>query len=147
MSTGEKAIYITEVKIRPLVTSDIASTLNIYWAQIPEKDILASQLGGRLDLSLIAEYQGYLAGFLLGRLIYAGMPMVGLGVIFFAAVNPNYRGHGIGAMLLETFKANCRAQGIKTVRALVQESDSRTRRFFEKAGFYRSDILNFDCVV
>ncbi len=33
-------------------------------------------------MSLIAEYEGHLAGFVLARLIYAGLPMTGVGVIF-----------------------------------------------------------------
>jgi ribosomal protein S18 acetylase RimI-like enzyme len=133
-----------EVKIRPMVATDIVPTLNIWWAGIPEKEMLASQLGGRLDLSLIAEYKGYLAGFVLARLIYAGLPMTAVGVIFFIAVKPDYHRGGIGSMLIETLKNSCKAQGIKTIRALVPRNDAQTMKYFENAGFSASNTVNLD---
>jgi ribosomal protein S18 acetylase RimI-like enzyme len=142
-----KAIDLNAVKIRPMVTGDIASTLNIWWSDIPGKDILASQMGGRFELSLIAEYEGHLVGFLLARLIYAGLPMTGVAVMFFIAVNPDYQAHGVGSLLINKLKTNCKAAGIKTVRALVPENDTRMMKYFQKAGFSPSEIINLDCPV
>jgi ribosomal protein S18 acetylase RimI-like enzyme len=139
-----KAIDLNAVKIRPMVTGDITSTLNIWWTDIPGKDTLTSQMGGRFDLSLIAEYEGNLAGFLLSRLIYAGLPMTGVAVMFFIAVNPDYQAQGIGSLLISTVKKNCKAAGIETVRALVPQNDARMMKYFEKAGFSRSQIINLD---
>ena len=136
-----------EVKIRPMVFADIVPTLNIWWASIPEKEMLASQLGGQLDLSLIAEYNGYFAGFVLARLIYAGLPMTGVGMIFFIAVKPDYQGHGIGSLLIENLKNNCRAQGIKTIRALVPRGETRTVKYFDGFGFSPSATMNLDVTV
>ena len=136
-----------EVRIRPMVSDDISPTLNIWWASIPEKEMLASQLGGRLDLSLMAEYSGCLAGFILARSIYAGLPMTGVGVIFFIAVNPDYQARGIGSMLIETLKKNCKAQGIRTIRALIPCDDAKTMKYFEKLGFSPSTTMNLDSAV
>ena len=33
-----KALDLNTVKIRPMVTGDIASTLNIWWTDIPKKE-------------------------------------------------------------------------------------------------------------
>jgi ribosomal protein S18 acetylase RimI-like enzyme len=140
-----KAIDLNAVKIRPMVTGDITSTLNIWWSDIPGKDILVSQIGGRFELSLIAEYEGHLVGFLLARLIYAGLPMTGVAVMFFIAVNPDYQARGIGSLLINKLKANCKAAGIKTLRALVPENDTRMMKYFQKAGFSPSQIINLDC--
>jgi ribosomal protein S18 acetylase RimI-like enzyme len=142
-----KEIDKKEVKIRRMVYDDITPVLNIWWANIPKKEMLASQLGGRLDLSLIAEYQGYLAGFVLARLMYAGLPMTGVGVIFFIAVKPDYQGSGIGSMLIDTLKNNCKAEGIETIRALVPRRDAKTMKYFEKIGFQPSNIINLDSPV
>ena len=136
-----------ELRIRPVVAGDISSTLNIWWASIPEKGMLASQLGSRLDLSLMAEYQGHLAGFVLARLIYSGVPMTGVGVIYFIAVKPDYQRSGIGSILVETLKNNCKAQGIGTIRALIPGDDVNTMRYFEKLGFSPSATMNFDITV
>ncbi len=133
-----------EVRIRPIVSADINPTLNIWWASIPEKEMLASQLGGTLDLSLISEYKGYLAGFVLARLIYAGLPMTGVGVIYFIAVKPDYQGRGIGSMLIDALKNNCKVHGIGTIRALVPRDDAKTTTYFKKLGFCPSNTMNLD---
>ena len=57
-----KTIDKNAVKIRRMVSSDITPTLDIWWADIPEKEMVASQLQGPLDLSFIAEYEGFWSG-------------------------------------------------------------------------------------
>jgi ribosomal protein S18 acetylase RimI-like enzyme len=135
------------IKIRPMMSSDIFSILNIWWTDIPQKEMLASQLGGPADLSLIAEYKDRLAGFVLARAIYAGFPITGLGVIHFIAVNPDYRGHGIGSMLIDVLKINCRAERIETVRLLVPQHETKLMKYFEKLGFSPSVTINLDTSV
>jgi len=142
-----KAVDLNAVKIRPMVAGDIASTLNIWWTDIPKKEMLASQMGGRFDMSLIAEYEGHLVGFILARLIYAGLPMTGVAVIFFIAIKPEYQEHGIGSLLINTLKSNCKAVKIETIRALVPQNDTRMMKYFKKAGFSPSMIINLDSPV
>lgn len=142
-----KSVALSAVKVRPMVSGDISSTLNIWWTKVPGKDVLASQMGGRFDLSLIAEYEGHLVGFLLARLIYAGLPMTGVAVMFFIAVNPDYQTQGIGSLLINTLKSKCKAAGIKTVRALVPRDEAKMMAYFKKAGFSRSHVTNLDCAV
>jgi ribosomal protein S18 acetylase RimI-like enzyme len=141
------AIDLKALKIRPMVTGDIASTLNIWWTDIPEKEMLASQMGGRFDMSLIAEYEGHLVGFILARLIYAGLPMTGVAVIFFIAVKPEYQELGVGSLLINTLKMNSKAAGVAMVRALVPQNDARMKSYFKKAGFSPSTIINLDSPV
>ena len=136
-----------EVKIRRMVSSDITPTLEIWWADIPEKEMVTSQLRGPLDLSFIAEYEGHFVGFILARLICAGLPMVRVGVIFYIAVNPDYQNCGIGSMLVNALKSNCKAEGIETIRALVPHSETRMMKYFEKMGFHASTIINLDSPV
>lgn len=139
-----KPIDRNAVKIRRMVSSDITPTLGIWWANIPNKEIVASQLRGPLDLSFIAEYEGLLVGFILAKQVYAGMPMTGVGVIFLIAVNPDYQERGIGSMLIDTLKKHCKSEGIETIRALVPQNDAKIIKYFEKAGFRTSNIVNFD---
>jgi ribosomal protein S18 acetylase RimI-like enzyme len=135
------------VKIRPMVSSDIPYTLDIWWADVPQKEILAHRLGEHINLSLIAEYEGLLVGFILAGIIYAGLPVSRVGLIFFIAINPDYQGRGIGSMLIDTLKSNCKAQGINTIRALVPEQDAKIMKYFNKVGFRPSSIVNFDSPV
>ena len=139
-----KAIDRNAVKIRRMVYSDIPHIMDIWWANIPRKEMVASQLGGSLDLSFIAEFQGHFVGFIMARLIYAGLPMTGVGVIFFIAVRPDYQERGIGSMLIDTLKSHCKSEGIETIRVLIPQRDTKIMKYFEKIGFHPSITINFD---
>ena len=132
------------VKIRPMVSSDIVPTLDIWWADIPEKEMVAEELQGPLDLSQIAEYEGILAGFLLAKLEYTGHPMTSAAMIYLISVNPEYRKHGIGRLLIEAVARECKSKNIKTIRASIPENNAEITRYFSRAGFHRSDVINFD---
>jgi ribosomal protein S18 acetylase RimI-like enzyme len=139
-----KAIDRNAVKIRRMVSGDITPTLGIWWANIPNKEMVASQVRGPLDLSFIAEYEGLLVGFILAKQVYAGMPMTGVGVIFLIAVNPDYQERGIGSMLIDKLKSHCKTNGIENIRALVPQHDTKIVKYFEKVGFRPSSFINFD---
>jgi len=139
-----KFIDRNAVKIRRMVYSDIPKILDIWWANIPRKEMVASQLGGRLDLSFVAEFEGHFVGFILARLIYAGLPMTGVGVIYFIAVRPDYQERGIGSMLIDKLNSHCKSEGIETIRALVPQHDTKIMKYFEKVGFRPSITINFD---
>lgn len=138
-----KTINKSAVKIRRMVSSDIAP-MEIWWADIPEKEMVASQLRGPLDLSFIAEYEGVLVGFILAKLIYAGLPMTGTGIVFLIAVNPDYQRSGIGRMLIDALEKHCRSRGINAIRAIVPQNDAKMIKYFTEAGFCKSDKINYD---
>jgi ribosomal protein S18 acetylase RimI-like enzyme len=132
------------VKIRPLVRSDIDPILAIWWNDIPKKDMVASQQGGALDLSFIAETEGHLAGFILARLEYQGFPINEVAVIHSIAVAPKFQGHGISRLLVDKLQNECKAKGIPTIRILITKHDAKLIELFEHLGFNLSDYLNFD---
>lgn len=139
-----KTVDKNAVKIRPMVSSDIAPTLDIWWADIPEKDMVAAELLGSLDLSYIAEYEGILAGFLLAKLEYTGHPMTGAAMLYLISVNPDFRKRGIGTLLVDAIARDCKAKKIKIIRASIPEKDAEIIRYFNDAGFRRSNVINFD---
>jgi len=132
------------VKIRPMTAPDVDSVLSMDWAEIPEKEMVRSQRGGRLDASFIAELEGVLIGFVLARIIYVGRPMTGVCQLNLIAVRPDQRKKGVAAILLDQLQRHCQARGIGSVRALVDESDRRLREYFERAGFKPSSVINYD---
>jgi len=141
-----KNINRNAVKIRRMTSSDIDSTLGIWWADIPEKENVVSQLQSPLDLSFIAEYEGILVGFLLAQLQYAGLPTTGTSIVFLIAVNPDYQNKGIGTMLIEALEKYSKSKGINIIRVVVPQSDAKNIKYFTKAGFSRSNMTNYDKV-
>ncbi len=139
-----KTIDTKLVKIRRLTSSDITSTLGIWWAEIPEKEKVASQVQGPLDLSFLAEYEGTLVGFILANLEYSGVPMTGIGVVFLIAVHPDYQQSGIGTMLFEALEKYAASSGVSAIRAVLPQKEIKTIRFFTKVGFIKSDMTNYD---
>jgi ribosomal protein S18 acetylase RimI-like enzyme len=139
-----KSIDMNTVKIRRMVSSDITPILGIWWADIPEKEMMADQLRGPRDLSFIAEYEGVLVGFVLAKLEYSGFPMTDKGVVFLIAVNPEYQKSGIGAMLINALEKHCQSRGINTIRAIIPKNDKKMIKYFVDKGFSKSDIINYD---
>jgi ribosomal protein S18 acetylase RimI-like enzyme len=139
-----KTIDKKALKIRRMVASDVAPTLDIWWADIPAKDMVADQAHGPRDLSFIAEYEGILVGFILAKLEYSGFPMTGTGVVFLIAVNPDYQRSGIGRMLIEALEKYCQSRGIATIRATVPRDDVKMAKYFSQAGFRKSEMINYD---
>ncbi len=135
----------SEVTIRPLVNSDISPILGFWWSSfIANKDMVASQLGGRRDLSLIASFEGHLVGFILARIGYLGIPIKEVCVIHAVAVEPKYQAQGIGSLLINTLKSTCESRGVSTMRAFVAEDDHKLMNYFERLGFKRSNIINME---
>jgi len=132
------------VKIRRMVRNDIEPLVAMWWNDIPKKEMVASQLGGRLDLSFIAEVEGHLAGFVLARLEYQGFPITGVAVIHTIAVEPGHQGQGIGSLLVDRLQSHCKAEGIQTMRALIPQNDTKLTKLFEHLGFRPSATINFD---
>jgi ribosomal protein S18 acetylase RimI-like enzyme len=139
-----KKIDAKSVKIRRMVYDDIDSVIAIWWANVPTREIIASQLGSPMCVSYIAEIEGHLVGFILARITYLGLPMTRVGLINFIAVKPEYQEHGIGVMLLDTLKNHCKEQGISTMRAIVLADDTHIIRYFEKNGFNTSTTIIYD---
>ena len=139
-----KTLEKKAVRIRRMVSDDVMPILEIWWADIPEKEKVAAELQGPLDLSFIAEYEGVLVGFILAKQVFTGMPMTGVGDIYLIAVNPEYRQHGIGTLMIEALEKHCRVKSIRTIRAHVPEKDAGIIDYFKSVGFRRSDIVNYD---
>jgi ribosomal protein S18 acetylase RimI-like enzyme len=59
-------------------------------------------------------------------------------------VDPDYQNRGIGVRLLGKLVEHCEEEGINTIRALIEEHNNELTRFFERLGFNRSTVINYD---
>jgi ribosomal protein S18 acetylase RimI-like enzyme len=138
------ALDSNTVKIRRLTRNDVDVVISMHWAEIPEKQMVYSQRGGPLDASFLAEHEGHLVGFVLGRLLYVGRPMIGVCQLNLIAVRPDYQHQGIASILLNRLQNHCREQGIHNIRALVQKDNTGLKNYLKNAGFSPSDYINYD---
>jgi ribosomal protein S18 acetylase RimI-like enzyme len=139
-----KPIDKKTIKIRPMASSDVEPTLAIWWAEIPEKEKVASELEGPLDMSFFAEHEGILVGLLLAKLEYTGYPMTSDAVIYLIAVNPEYRKHGIGTMMIQALVKLGKSKNVKIIRSLIPANDVAITNYFKNEGFHPSNIINYD---
>jgi len=87
-------------------------------------------------ISLAAEQDGHLVGFLLGRLYYGefGLPEP-TAVIDSIGVHPDFAGRHVGAALMHQLVMNMRSLGIESIRTEVEWDQQALVAFLAKQGF------------
>jgi ribosomal protein S18 acetylase RimI-like enzyme len=144
MSTMEGA-----VNFRRMTRSDIDAVLDIDRkigggrGLITYRDMVAADPGGALDLSFVSEVDGKVAGFILARLTYVGVPFIEIAIIQAIVADPDYQRRGIASRLVNVLLEHCHAEGISTIRAVADERNADLKRFFQRLGFRRSELVNY----
>jgi GNAT superfamily N-acetyltransferase len=99
-----------------------------------------------IQVSLVAEVDRHLAGFLLAKVYYGEFgvtePTALLDTI---GVSPDDRGHGVAAALLEQLRTNLRGLGITHLGTEVAWDDQRLLSFFHHEGFRPAPRLVLEC--
>jgi ribosomal protein S18 acetylase RimI-like enzyme len=140
-----------KVNIRRMTRSDIHEVLfldRVVTGQrrdvIKYEDIASANPGTAPDMSFVAEVGGKLVGFSINRSMYLMVPLTEVCIIHAILVHPDYRGLGIGSKLIQALLKHCQTEGIGTVRALIPRGSKELQAMFERQGFQRSRIVNFD---
>ena len=142
-------ISMNAISIRPMIHEDIMPALSIFEkitrgkSRLEYKDLENSDLGGALDLSLIAQYGEKVIGFILARLVYAGVPLNLSGHIQSVADDPDYRRQRIAARLIEAVLDRCDNKGAVEVRTTLSEREWELGNFFENLGFDRTKYITY----
>jgi len=105
--------------------------------------MVAADPGGALDLSFVSEVDGQVVGFILARLTYAGVPFIELAIIQAVVVDPDYQRRGMASRLVNALLGHCHAEGINTIRAVLDERNTELKHFFQRLGFRRSELINY----
>jgi ribosomal protein S18 acetylase RimI-like enzyme len=138
------------VTIRPMTRSDIHAVLALDRklsggrSRLTHMDMAATEPGGPLDVSFVAEVGGAVVGFIISRVAYLMIPLTEVCLIQGILVDRGYQDKGIGGKLLEKLLDFCHEEGIHTVRGLVAERNDELKRLLERLGFRRSNIINYD---
>lgn len=122
--------------LRPMAASDLEQVVALEAATFPEPWSRVSFRTGltmRECLSLVAELQGEVVGYLIG---------VGTDEFHIAnvAVAPGFRRQGIGTMLMQAGADHGRRVGAKSVRLEVRRSNSGAHEFYRRLGFIQTYV-------
>ncbi len=147
MSNAKEA----KVSIRRMTRNDIHEVLaldRITRGPGPDviryEDLASANPGTPPDASFVAEVDGKIVGFSINRSTYLMVPLTEVCIINAILTHPDYQGRGIGSKLIQALLNHYKTQGNVTVRALIPEDNKELQVLFERQGFQRSHIINFD---
>jgi GNAT superfamily N-acetyltransferase len=143
------------IDVRPIERSDLGPIVRIdekvsgttrkeYWRERLEIAALRPPW-----MSLVAETDGRLVGFLLG---WVGESEFGIARptawVDMIAVDPPYRGRGIAQALLERFVDSGRdLRAIERVATLIDLGQTEVREFFTRVGFHHGPMIHMERAV
>lgn len=98
-----------------------------------------------IAVSLAAEVDGHVVGFLLARLYYGEFGVVEpAAVLDVVGVHPDYRGRHVAAALVDQLRTNLLGLGITTLQTEVQWGNPDLVTFFQHEGFTIAPRLCLD---
>jgi ribosomal protein S18 acetylase RimI-like enzyme len=158
------------IQVRPMILSDLDDIFTIdenikaraFGESITFEDISTKQIFGMdesesiqgdkpsvteaaelISFGFVAEVDGRVCGFILGRKSYIGSDATEFGEIVFLGVLPDYWRKGIAARLLDSLCNKFRGRDISTISIAVATRDIVLRAFFEHMGFSRGPLLSY----
>lgn len=98
-----------------------------------------------IKVSLAAEVDGALAGFMLARVYYGEFGQTEpAAVLDTIGVHPSFRGRNVGAALLDQLRTNLFGLGVSSLRTEVSWSEWQLLGFFQHEGFKPAPRLCLD---
>ena len=109
----------------------------------PEERPNILEVAKLIDLGFVAETEGSVCGFVVGRQTYLAEHGIQEGEIAIIGVHPDHRGKGIATKLLNSLGDLFRSRGIQRVRMGVDPLDNDMLAFLERTGFSGQRLLYF----
>ena len=142
---------LENVEIRTLKKEDLDAIVRIDEKVLGEsrKDYWERKLKLMNDkssqISLIAEVEGEVVGFILGDVSgwEFGVPET-IGWMDTIGVDPAYQKKGVATALAHELIKNLKAIGVRTIYTLVSWNDWDLLQFFHAMGFTRGDMINLE---
>jgi ribosomal protein S18 acetylase RimI-like enzyme len=98
-------------------------------------DLIHGDVSQLLRFGLVAEVEGHVRGFILGRLAHVGEAPAEVGEILILGVHPDYERRDVATALVNALCDKFRSEGIKKVRIEVDQRDKDLAGFVEKMDF------------
>jgi len=96
-----------------------------------------------IEMGFVAESEGNIVGFIVGRQTYLAEYDTQVGEIAMIGVNPDYRGKGIGTRLINALNEVFRSKSVTRVRTGINPVDKDLLTFFDKEGFAGEPIIYY----
>ncbi len=139
---------IQGLKIRKIKPED-ANELERIQAQITRSSlktdfhrIIQEQLKKDEDVSLVAEIDGKIVGYMICYVIHAGFGIDKSAWISTFGIDPKFMGQGIGKKLAQEVFKSYQKIGIKHIYTSVRWDSVDLLSFFKTLGFDRSEFIN-----
>ena len=102
----------------------------------------------RIPLSLVAEVEGRVVGFVMCELFIGeyGIPVT-TATLDTIGIDLDFQGQGIGRQLMDELIRHLRKIGVKKINALVDWNDWQLIRFFSVCGFGPAKTINLELEV
>lgn len=98
-------------------------------------DLIHGDVSQLLRFGLVAEVEGHIRGFILGRLAHVGEAPVEVGEILILGVHLDYERRGIATALVNALCDKFRSEGMKRVRIEIDQRDKDLLGFVEHMDF------------
>ena len=105
---------------------------------------LMSEIIGLLDLGFVAELEGQVCGFIIGRQSYLIEYGTERGEIAMIGIHPGYQHKGIGEQLINEFVEHLRRLGVQKISTLVDWNNTQLIQFFSANQFSPSKTINLE---
>jgi ribosomal protein S18 acetylase RimI-like enzyme len=146
-------MHTARVAVRPLKREDFGAVVEID-AKVfnePRPDYYETKFNRALDrkdrmvLSLVAEVDGKVVGFVMSELYVGeyGIP-ASTATLDTVGIHPDYQRKGVARTLMEEFLGHLRKAGVEKVNTLVDWNDWQLIRFFSTCGFEPAKTLNLE---
>ena len=102
-----------------------------------------SQVAEAADLGFVAEVEGQVRGFIVGRQPRISKRATEMAEIAILGVHPDYQRMGIATKLIDAIRGQLRSRGMRVVRIGIDPHDKNLLAFFESMDFFGEHLLNY----
>lgn len=133
-----------QVSIRNMMERDIEGVLAIDHKIVGKDRAFTydfSPLGGELTMSVVAEAEGRIVGFLLGQTATSSYEATDIAMVQNIGVDPAYLHHRIGTRLMKAFIECCKKRGVESIHAMVRSQDGQLIPFLRSMDFIDGKLV------
>ena len=98
-------------------------------------------ISGELAMSVVAEAEGRIVGFLLGTMVESSYKGADIALAQSIGVDPAYFHQRIGTRLMQGFIECCKKHGIDSVHAMVRSQDGKMISFLRSMDFVDGELV------